>query len=76
MPAQLGTEQDGKGLLRIHLWYPYDLPRLWDRTENRIGLKTSVQTLASLSMCYEVFLVHAVFSSYYVFSGLLETQHT
>ena len=30
-PAQLGqlkTEQDGKGLLRIHLWCPDDLPRL------------------------------------------------
>ena len=34
MPAQLGqlkTGQDGKGLLRIHLWCPDDLPRLWDR---------------------------------------------
>ena len=25
--------QDGKGLLRIHLWCPDDLPRLWDRIE-------------------------------------------
>ena len=25
-----------KGLLRIHLWCPDDLPRLWDRIENRI----------------------------------------
>ena len=36
MPAQLGqlkTGQDGKGLLRIHLWCPDDLPRLWDRIE-------------------------------------------
>ena len=36
LPAQLGqlkTGQDGKGLLRIHLWCPEDLPRLWDRTE-------------------------------------------
>ena len=27
------TGQDGKGLLRIHLWCPNDLPRLWDRIE-------------------------------------------
>ena len=30
LPAQLGqlkTEQDGKGLLRIHLWCPDDFPR-------------------------------------------------
>ena len=38
LPAQLGqlkTEQDGKGLLRIriHLWCPDDLLRLWDRIE-------------------------------------------
>ena len=36
LPAQLGqlkTGQDGKGLLRIHLWRPDDLPRLWDRIE-------------------------------------------
>ena len=36
MPAQLGqlkTGQDGKGLLRIHLWCPDDLPRLWDKIE-------------------------------------------
>ena len=34
--CQLGplkTGQDGKGLLRIHLWCPDDLPRLWDRIE-------------------------------------------
>ena len=34
LPAQLGqlkTGQDGKGLLRIHLWCPDDLPGLWDR---------------------------------------------
>ena len=39
LPAQLGqlkTGQDGKGLLRIHLWCPDDLLRLWDRIENRI----------------------------------------
>ena len=38
LPAQLGqlkTGQDGKGLLQIHLWCPDDLPRLWDRIENR-----------------------------------------
>ena len=37
LPAQLGqlkTGQDGKGLLRIHLWCPDDLLRLWDRIEN------------------------------------------
>ena len=36
LPAQLGqlkASQDGKGLLRIHLWGPGDLPRLWDRIE-------------------------------------------
>ena len=36
LPAQirqLKTGQDGKGLLRIHLWCPDDPPRLWDRTE-------------------------------------------
>ena len=36
LPAQLGqlkTGQDGKGLLRIHLCCPDDLPRLWDRKE-------------------------------------------
>ena len=36
LPAQLGqlkTGQDGKGLLRSHLWYADDLQRLWDRLE-------------------------------------------
>ena len=36
LPAQQGqlkTGQDGKGLLRSHLWCPDDLPRLWDRIE-------------------------------------------
>ena len=35
-PAQLGQlkiGQDGKGLLRIHLWCPDDLLGLWDRIE-------------------------------------------
>ena len=27
------TGQDGKGLLRIYLWCPDDLPRLWDRID-------------------------------------------
>ena len=27
------TEQDGKGWLRSHLWYPNDLAMLWDRLE-------------------------------------------
>ena len=38
LPAQLGqlkTGQGGKGLLQIHLWYPDDLPRLWDRIEKK-----------------------------------------
>ena len=44
LPAQLGqlkTGQEGKGLLRIHLWCNNDLPRLWDRVENKnvIGFK-------------------------------------
>ena len=36
LPAQLEqlkTDQNGNGLLRIHLWCPGDLPRLWDRIE-------------------------------------------
>ena len=36
LPAQLGqlkTGKDEKGLLRIHLWCPADLPRLRDRIE-------------------------------------------
>ena len=32
-PGQLITGQDGKVLLRIHLWCPDDLPRLQDRIE-------------------------------------------
>ena len=38
LPAQLGqlkTGQDGKGLLRIHLWCPDDLPRLWDKKQQQ-----------------------------------------
>ena len=34
LPAQLGQlkkGQDGERLLRIHLWCPDDLPRLWER---------------------------------------------
>ena len=31
--GKLKAGQDGKGLLRIHLWCPDDLPRLWDRIE-------------------------------------------
>ena len=36
LPAQLGqlrTSQDGKGLLRSHLWCPNDQARLWDRQD-------------------------------------------
>ena len=32
--GQLKTGQDGKGLLRIHLWCHDDLPGLWDRIES------------------------------------------
>ena len=31
--GQLETGQDGKGLLRNHLWCPDDLPMLWYRIE-------------------------------------------
>ena len=31
--GQLNTGQDRKGLVRIHLWCPDDLQRLWDRIE-------------------------------------------
>ena len=47
LPSQLGqlkTGQNGKGLLRIHLWCPDDLPRLWDRIENKaIYIASAVQ---------------------------------
>ena len=36
VPAQLGklkTRQDGKGLLRSHLWCRNDQARLWDRLD-------------------------------------------
>ena len=36
VPAQLGqlkTGQGVKGLLRVHLWWPDDLSRLWDKIE-------------------------------------------
>ena len=42
LPAQLGqlkTGQDGEGMLRIHLWCPKNLPRLWDRIENRMAVE-------------------------------------
>ena len=29
------TGQDGKGLLRTHLWCPDNLQRLWDKNRNR-----------------------------------------
>ena len=29
------TGQDGKGLLRTHLWCSADLPRLWDRKQQK-----------------------------------------
>ena len=46
LPAQLRqlkTSQNGKGLLRMNLWCPDDLPRLWDRIEeNNLILGTVV----------------------------------
>ena len=42
---QLKTGQDGKGLLRIYLWCPDDLPRLWDRIE----LKPMAQEISHFS---------------------------
>ena len=51
-PAQLGqlkTGQDGNGLLRIHLWCPDDLLRLWDRIE--------------LFRCYGITFFVSVFSN-------------
>ena len=41
-PAQLGqlkTGQDGKGLLRGHLWCHIDLAKLWDRMNKKIKKK-------------------------------------
>ena len=63
LPAQLGqlkTGQDGKGLLRIHLWCPDDLPRLWDRIENRRA-HTQSHSLTFLKLGkYELPLVHKI----------------
>ena len=45
LPAQLGqlkTGQDGMGLLRIHLWCPDDLPRLWDRIDRHINMSLHI----------------------------------
>ena len=54
LPAQLGqmkTGQDGKGLLRIHLWCPDDLPRLWDRIEiESMAKHTSYRTSCSSNL--------------------------
>ena len=44
LPAQLGqlkTEYDKKGLLRTHVRGPNDLPRLWDRIEQKRGTYVS-----------------------------------
>ena len=52
MPAQPGwlkTGQDGKGLLRTHLWCPDDLSMLWDRIEkNRIEGKLGEDQLTNM----------------------------
>ena len=57
LPAQLGqlkTGQDGKGLL------PDDLPRLWDRIENRRA-HTQSHSLTFLKLGkYELPLVHKI----------------
>ena len=45
LKAQLGqliTGQDGKGLLRIHLWCPDDLPRLWERIDIAFRIKRNI----------------------------------
>ena len=48
LPAwQLKTRQDGKRLLRSHLWCPNDLVRLWDRLETR-------SLMAGTSKCEEL----------------------
>ena len=44
LPAQLGqlkTGQGGKGLLQIHLWCPDNLPRLWDKTKQKIEMEVN-----------------------------------
>ena len=46
---QLKTGQDGKGLLRIHLWCPDDLPRLWDRIDRIDVLQAQNLTLVDRS---------------------------
>ena len=49
LPAQLGqlkTGQDGKRLLRIHLWCPDDLLRLWNRIDT---CHLSFYTILSIS---------------------------
>ena len=46
LPAKLSAnyswKQDkmGEGLLRIHLWCPEKLPRLWDRIEIELRVNT------------------------------------
>ena len=41
--GQLKTGQDGKGLLRIHLWCPDDPLRLWDRIESNRTIDLNVR---------------------------------
>ena len=43
------TGQDGKGLLRIQLWRPDDLPWLWDRIELNVH-QVLVNRLRGLSL--------------------------
>ena len=52
--GQLKTGQDGKGLLRIHLWCPDDLQRLWDRIENRIVVHAVLNIFVKL--CNSAFI--------------------
>ena len=64
LPAQLGqlkTGQDGKGLLRIQLWCPDDLQRLWDRIENSINCHLVV--VAPLYCISDIFI--QVFSHFF-----------
>ena len=63
-----------KGLLRIHLWCPDDLPRLWDRIDRIedgvinssqgfqafiLKLCTAVKSILKMCMCF-VFFAHKI----------------
>ena len=64
LPPQLGqlkTGQDGKGLLQIHLWCPDDLPRLWDRIEIIVYIRSvlkryQISLFDIIKSCMSLFL--------------------